>query len=98
MNKFSIAAGTAALGVATSALTSGIASPAEVRETLLKRCFRTRHFQRAAPVKTGPTASVDAQLIDKESGGPIPYRSPIYDLVASNPHVIAASLFSRKRW
>ena len=96
MNNFLIAAGTAVLGAATTALTSRIGSTAEIRESLLQHCFKSRLRQRAAQLEPDPTASVDSQLIDEESGEQATRRSTLYDLAASNPHVIAASLFLRK--
>ena len=96
MNNFLIAAGTAVLGVATTALTSRIGSAAEIRETLLQHCFKSRLRQRAAQLEPDPTARVDSQMNDEESGEPATHQSTLYDLAASSPHVIAASLFLRK--
>ena len=96
MNNFLIAAGTAVLGVATTALTSRIGSAAEVRESLLQRFFKSRRRQRTAQLEPGSTASVDSQLIDEDSGEPATRQSTLYGLAASSPHVIAASLFLRK--
>ena len=95
MNKFLIAAGTAVFGVAGTALTSRIGSIAEVRESFLQRCFKSRRRQRAAQLGLASIVSVDTQLIDEENGEPATRKSPLYDLAASSPHVIAASLFLR---
>ena len=86
MNKFSIIAETAVLGW----------SAAEARESLLRRCFKNVRFHGNARPKAEPVAEVDSQLIDETGWKPDAYRSPLYDLAASNPHVLAVSLFSRK--
>ena len=96
MNNFLIAAGTAVLGVATTALTSRIGSTAEVRESLLQHCFKSWRRQTAAQLEPDPTARVDSQMIDEESGEPATHQSTLYDLAASSPYVIAASPFLRK--
>ena len=95
MNKFLIAAGTAVLGFSATTLTSSIGSTAEVSESLVQRCFRSLRRQRAAQMEPDLTASVDSRLIN-ESGEPATHQSPLYDLAASSPHVIAASLFLRR--
>ena len=95
MNKFLIAAGTVVLGVSATTLTSSIGSSAEASESLLQRCFKSRRRQRAAQLEPDPNASVDSQL-NYESGEPAAPQSPLYDLAASSPHVIAASLFLRR--
>jgi hypothetical protein len=84
MNKFSIIAETVILGWST----------AEARESLLRRCFKTVPFHGNTKPKAEP--EVDSQLIDETEWKPDAYRSPLYDLAASNPHVLAVSLFSRK--
>ena len=86
MNKFLITAGTVALDLATD----------EAREPLLQRCFKNLRFHGTARPKAEPMARVDSQLIDEMGWEPERHHSPIYDLAAMHPHVIAASLFSRK--
>lgn len=86
MNKFFIAAGTAALGLST----------AEARESLLQRFFKNLRFHGSTRPKADPVVDIDPQLIDEKGWQPEKHQSPLYDLAASHPHVIAASLFSRK--
>lgn len=86
MNKFSIIAETVVLGF----------TAAEARESLLRRCFKNVRFHGNVRPKAEPVAEVDSQLIDETGWKPDAYRSPLYDLAASNPHVLAVSLFSRK--
>jgi hypothetical protein len=86
MNKFFIAAGTAALDLST----------AEARESLLQRLFKNLRFHGSARPKADPVVDIDPQLIDEEGWQPEKHQSPLYDLASSHPHVIAASLFSRK--
>jgi hypothetical protein len=86
MNKFSIIAETVVFGW----------SAAEAKESLLRRCFRNVRFHRNTQSRAEPVAEVDSQLIDETGWKPDAYRSPLYDLAASNPHVLAATLFSRK--
>lgn len=86
MNKFSIIAETVVLGF----------TAAEARDSLLRRCFKSVRFHGNAPAKVEPVAEVDSQLIDETGWKPDAYHSPLYDLAASNPHLLAVSLFSRK--
>ena len=86
MNKFSIIAETVVLGW----------SAAEAKDSLLRRCFRNVPFHGNVRPKAEPVAEVDSQLIDETGWEPVAYRSPLYDLAASNPHVLAITLFSRK--
>jgi hypothetical protein len=86
MNKFSIIAETLVLGF----------TAAEARESLLRRCFKNVRSHGNALPKAEAEAAVDSQLIDGTGWKPDAYRSPLYDLAASNPHVLAVTLFSRK--
>jgi hypothetical protein len=86
MNKFSIIAETVVLGW----------SSAEAKESLLGRCFKNMPFHRNTQSKAEPVAEVDSQLIGETGWKPDAYRSPLYDLAASNPHVLTVTLFSKK--
>jgi hypothetical protein len=86
MNKFSIIAETEVVGW----------SAAEAREALLRRFFKDVRFHASARPKAEPETEVDSQLIDETGWKPDAYRATVYDLAASHPHVLAASLFSRK--
>lgn len=86
MNKFFTAAGTAVLGLITSALNSST-STGEVKGPLLQRGLKNPRL---------PAASADSQVIDEKDWSPDKHDSSLYELAASNPHVIAASLFSTK--
>ena len=86
MNKFSITAGTLALGLTT----------ADARASFLQRCFKNLRFHRTARSKAGLLEGVDSQLIDESRWEPDKHHPPIYYLAVMHPHVVAASLFSRK--
>ena len=86
MNRFSITAGTVALGLTT----------AKSRESLLQRCIKKLHFNGTARPKAEPLVGVDPQLIDETEWKPYQYHSPLYFLVAHHPHVVVATMFSRK--
>ena len=86
MNKFSIIAETVVLGF----------TAAEARDSLLRRCFKSVRFHGNARPKAEPEAEVDSELIDEAPWKPAAYRSPLYDLAANHPHILAATLFSRK--
>ena len=86
MNRFSITAGTVALGLTT----------ADARESFLQRCFKILRFHRTARPEAEPLVGVDSQLIDESSWEPDKHHPPIYYLAVMHPHVVAASLFSRK--
>jgi hypothetical protein len=86
MNKFFITAGTMSLGSAT----------AEARESLFQRFFKYLRFHRTARPKAEPVVGVDSQLIDERGWEPDKHQPPIYYLATMHPHIVAASLFSRK--
>ena len=92
MNKQFFAAGTMALDSATAAT----ASTAEAIEPFFRRCFKNLNILSASQLKADPAASVDSQLVDEKDWRPDSHQSPLYDLAASNPYVIAASVFSAK--
>ena len=60
---------------------------------ILSRCFKKLRFRATAE----PAASADPQSIENTGGEPDKLQSSLYKLAASNPHVIATSLFSRER-
>ena len=93
MNKLFIATGMAALGSATmpTARTAGANS------SFIQRWFKNLHLLRVSRLNADPAAGIDSQLVDEKGWKSDRPQSPIYDLAAFNPHVIAASLFSRKR-
>jgi hypothetical protein len=86
MNRFSITAGTVALGLTTAKST----------ESLLQRCIKKLHFNGTARPKAEPLVGDESQLIDETE--PKPYRdhSPLYFLMAHYPHVVVATMFSRE--
>ncbi|MGB8982829.1 MAG: hypothetical protein WCC12_13215 [Anaerolineales bacterium] len=92
MNKLFIATGMAALGSAImpTARTAG------VDRSFLQRCFKYLHHPRASRLNADPAAGVDSQLVDEKDWQSDKQQSPLYDLAANNPYVVAASLFSRK--
>ena len=92
MNKNYFAARTKALDSAAVAT----ASTAEVIEPFIRRCFKNLNIGNASQPKADSAASVDLRSIDEKDWKPDSHKSPLYDLAASNPYVIAASLFSRK--
>jgi hypothetical protein len=92
MNKLFIATGMAALGSATMPT----ARSAEANRSFIRRCFQNLHLLRASRLNADPAAGVDSQLVDEKSWKSDTQQSPLYDLAANNPYVIAASLHSRK--
>ena len=86
MNRFSITAGTVALGLST----------AKSRESLLQRCIKKLHFNGTARPKAEPVAGDDSQLIDEMEWKPHKFQSPLYFLMAHHPHVVVATMFSRE--
>ena len=92
MNKLFIAAGTAVLGFASAAADS----TSEANGSFFRRCFKTPRLRGTSRRNADPATSVDSQLIDEKDCEPDKHQSPLYALAANNPHVIAASLFSRK--
>jgi hypothetical protein len=92
MNKLFIATGMAALASAT--MPTG--RSAEVSRSFIRRCFKKLHLLRASRLNADPAAGVDSQLVDENSWKSDRQQSPLYDLAANNPYLIAASLFSRK--
>ena len=92
MNKLFIAAGMAALGSAImpTARTAG------VNRSFIQRCIKNLHHLRASRLNADPAAGADSQLVDEKGWKSDRRQSPLYDLAANNPYVIAASLFSKK--
>jgi hypothetical protein len=97
MSKFLIEARIAELSKVNTVSASGAASSAAVVETLLRRWYKVWHFLGAAPLETDVNTTAASHSIDHESGVPDTVRSPLYDMATSNPHVIAATLFSGNR-
>ena len=60
---------------------------------ILSSWFKKLRFRANAE----PAASADPQSIENTDGEPDKPQSSLYKLAASNPHVIATSLFSRER-
>jgi hypothetical protein len=60
---------------------------------ILSCCFKKLCFRTSAE----PAASADPQSIENTGGEPDKPQSSLHKLAASNPHVIATSLFSGKR-
>jgi hypothetical protein len=84
MNKPSISAGTLSQGL----------TAADVTQSLLQRWLKNLRSQGNARPKAEPMTAASSQLIEEEEWNPGKDHSPIYDLAASHPNVIAASLFS----
>ena len=80
---------------AFSVLASSFVSTAEAKGSLFRHYFKCLSSRRTAQRKTLRTDSPDSPAIDEMRWGPGKQQSPLYDLAASNPHVIAASLFSK---
>ena len=93
MIKLFIATGMAALGSATMPTTR----TAGVNRSFVQRCLKNLHDLRASRLNADPAAKVDPQLVDEKGWKSDRQQSPLYDLAASNPYVIASSLFSRKQ-
>ncbi len=96
MNKLLTTAETAALDVATAAPASLIIAAEEAKGPWLQRCFNCPWLRKIAKLKTIPTVNADSQLPDAEERKSSRYQSALYGLAASNPHVIATSVFSSK--
>jgi hypothetical protein len=96
MNKLFNAAEMEALDLATPAPASTMSSTAEAKGSLLQRWFNCPRLRKIARVRADPVVNVDSQMVDEKGWEPDRPQSALYDLAASNPHVIAASLFSRK--
>lgn len=96
MSKFSIAARVVELRQANP--TTRSLSSAEVEETLLQHFLRAWRSQRSVHAKSVPSAHLDAQIVEERSGEVPTHKSSPYNLASNNPHVIAATLFSKKRW
>jgi hypothetical protein len=93
MNKLFLAAETALAFVNAAA-----GSTAEANGFLLRRYLKCPCLRRAFRLEADAAAIVDSQPADEKPGEPDRHQSVLYDLAASNPHVIAASLFTRKHW
>lgn len=92
MNRLFLAAETA-LGFVTAATSS----TAEANGLLLSRYFKWRHLRRPFGLETVAASNADSRPVDEKTSEPKRNRSTLYDLSASHPHVIAASLFTKKR-
>jgi hypothetical protein len=97
MSKFSIPARIAELRQVNTSLVSRAVSPEDVEETLLQHFFKTWRSQRAAKIKKAPNGRINPQDINEKSDEPSTHPASLYDLASANPHVIAATLFLRKR-
>ena len=85
---------------AETALTVVIAATSSAVETngfLLHRYFKWRHPRRPFGLETYAAANPASQPVNEKTGEPKRHQSILYDLFASHPHVIAVSLFTRKR-
>ena len=93
MNKLFIAAGTAVIDLIAA---DPITHTAGTKGAFLKRCFNYLRIRKTTQVKTDPMVSADSTVIDEREWETDKHHSALYDLAASHPHVIAASLFTRK--
>jgi hypothetical protein len=96
MNKLFIAASTAVIDLIAADPSSPITHTAGTKGASLKRCFNYLRLRKTTQVKTDPVVSVDSTVINERGWETDRHHSPLYDLAASHPHVIAASLFTRK--
>lgn len=92
MNRLSNAAETAFAFV-----TAATSSTAEADGFLLRHYFKWRHLCRTFKLETDAASNADSQPVDEKTGESTRNQSTLYDLFASHPHVIAASLFTKKR-
>ena len=92
MNRLFLAAETALAFV-----TAATSSTAEANGLLLRRYFIWRHHHRPFGLETDAASNADSRPVEEKSGEPKQHQSTLYDLFASHPHVIAASLFTKKR-
>jgi len=97
MSKFTMAARIVELNHVNTACNSRALSPVEVEETLLQHFLKVWRTRSAAHLTPVPVTSIDPQPVEEKSIEPVPNRASPYDLASNNPHVIAATLFSRKR-
>jgi hypothetical protein len=91
MNKLFLAAETALAFVNTAS-----ASTAEANRFLFRRYLNCPRLRRAFGLDADAAASADSSPVDEMVGEHDQQQSALFNLVASHPHVIAASLFTRK--
>jgi hypothetical protein len=96
VNKLLTTAETAALDMATAAPASLMIAAEEANGSWLQRCFNCPWLRRIAGLKTIPAVNADSQLLGAEERKSSRHQSALYGLAASNPHVIAISVFSSK--
>ena len=92
MNRLFLAAETALAFV-----TAATSSTAEANGFLLRHYFKWRHLRRTFGLETDAASNAGSQSADGKFGEPKQHQSTLYDLFASHPHVIATSLFTKKR-
>lgn len=97
MSKFSIPARIVELGQVNTFLTSRAVSSADVEETLLQHFLKAWRSQRVTHLKPVPGTQIEPQIIEETNGEPATHQASPYGLASNNPHIIAATLFSRKR-
>ena len=95
MNKLFIAASTAVIDLIAADPSSPITHTAGTKGAL-KRCFNYLRLRKTTQLKTDPMVNVDLTVINERGWETDKHHSPFYDLAASNPHVIATLLFTRK--
>ncbi len=98
MSKFSIAARIVELGEINAVRSSKGGFAADVKETILQSYLRARSLRQAVQARAEFSAQVDPQAADEDGSPPAAHKASPYDLASNNPYVIAATLFSRKRW
>lgn len=94
MNRLFIAVSTAAFNLVTAESASAITAGA--KESFRARYFNCLRLRKAAQLKTEAPVLVDSPVADEKGWKQDSHHSPLYDLAASNPHVIAATLFTRR--
>jgi hypothetical protein len=92
MNRLFLAAETALAFV-----TAAASSTAEANGFLLRQYSKRRHLRRTFGLETDAASNADPRPVDEKIGEPKRNQSTLCDLFASHPHVIAASLFTKKR-
>ena len=92
MNRLFLAAETALAFV-----TAAASSTAEANGFLLRHYSKRRHLRRTFELEADAPSNADSRPVDGKTGASKRNQSTLYDLFASHPHVIAASLFTKKR-
>ncbi len=93
MNKLYVAVSSAILAAATAAENP----PSEAIGPFFRHYLKKFHLFRSGRRNARAEDSIDLQLADEKDSVAGRHKPALYDLAANNPHVIAMSIFSRKR-